>query len=183
MKKNTPLLYLSALLILTSISWSSCKDQTTGIENYSNIMKPNATTYILVRHAEKAGSEKESVLKEEGMLRAERLANRFSNLPIKAVYSSDFTRTQMTAAPTARRHQLEVTNYDPGQIDALVLKMRKQHKEGVVLVVGHSNTTPKLANLLVGRDLFEEFDESDYASYFVVVCPENQLCIPLHLRD
>lgn len=183
MKKNTLLFTFTTFLILTSAVWFSCKDQTTGIENYSNIMNPNATTYILVRHAEKAGSEKEAMLLEEGMLRAERLANRFRNLPIKAVYSSDFTRTQMTAAPTANRHKLEVTNYDPGQLDSLVLKLRDAHKEGAVLVVGHSNTTPKLANLLVGREVFQEFDESDYASYFVVVCPENQPCIPLHLRD
>jgi broad specificity phosphatase PhoE len=183
MKQNTSLFYLSALLILISIGWFSCKNQTTGIENYSKTMNQNFTTYILVRHAEKAGSEKESVLLEEGMLRAERLANRFRNLPMKAVYSSDYTRTKMTAAPTAKHHRLEVTNYDPGKLDSLVLNLREHHKEGTVLVVGHSNTTPKLANLLVGSEVFAEFDESDYDSYFVVVCPENQPCIPLHLRD
>ena len=37
-----------------------------------------------------------------------------------------------------------------------------------ILVVGHSNTSPRLVNLLLGKDAYKDLDESVYNQYWVV---------------
>jgi phosphohistidine phosphatase SixA len=37
-----------------------------------------------------------------------------------------------------------------------------------VLIVGHSNTSPKLVNLLLDKEMYKDLDESVYNQYWVV---------------
>ncbi|RPE81172.1 SixA phosphatase family protein [Vulcaniibacterium tengchongense] len=109
-----------------------------------------ATTFVLVRHAEKArdGSD-DPPLTEAGHARAARLARWLERAPLRAVYATDYRRTRQTAAPAAQRHRLPVLGYDakrpPGEFAA---ELRRAHAGGTVLVVGHSNTVPALAAAL-----------------------------------
>ena len=69
----------------------------------------------LVRHCESEGNacrrnhaQFDGFVTRKGLAQAEALANRFDNIPVTAVYSSDSYRSRMTAAPLATRKNLPV---------------------------------------------------------------------------
>ena len=109
-------------------------------------------TFILVRHAEKAADDpRDPTLSEAGVARAAALTRQLHGRPLDAVYATRFRRTQQTAAPVALDHGLPVTTYDADAPAAQVAAMlRGAHPHGTVLVVGHSNTVPAIAQALCG---------------------------------
>lgn len=73
------------------------------------------TLIYMVRHAESEGNacrrchaQFDGIITRRGMQQAEALAERFRNIPITAIYSSDSYRSRMTAAPLAREKGLDV---------------------------------------------------------------------------
>ena len=104
---------------------------------------------FLVRHAEKVDESDGSPLTEQGQLRAEKLADLLRDSGVQTIYSSDFVRTRLTAAPLADQLDLEVKIYDHQNLDAFSRQLLS--RPGRYLVVGHSNTTPQLAGLLGGE--------------------------------
>jgi broad specificity phosphatase PhoE len=103
-------------------------------------------TAFLVRHAEKVDSSRDPELSPEGKQRAAALAVVLVDAGIEYLHSSDYIRTRDTAAPLANASGLEVNLYDPSDLLGLADALRA--KGGKHLVVGHSNTTPVLAELL-----------------------------------
>ncbi len=124
---------------------------------------PPATTFILVRHAEKVpDGSKDPELTPAGLARAAALAARLADVPLDAVYSSGFRRTQQTAAPTARGHHLTVTTYDAKEPAAgFSARLKREHSGQSVLVVGHSNTIPGIAAALCNCTV-AEMSEAEY---------------------
>lgn len=110
-------------------------------------------------------------LTEAGTVRAQRLAFMLERVDLDAVYSTQTKRTWSTAEPTAESHQLNVIPYDAQLLRNFSSKLRLLHKGKTVLVVGHSNTTPALANLLARTDEFPRFSELDYTNFYVVTIP------------
>ena len=43
-----------------------------------------------------------------------------------------------------------------------------------VLIVGHSNTTPVFANKILGENKYENMDDNDNASLYIVTISENK---------
>lgn len=140
------------------------------------------TTIILVRHAEK-GSEPadDPGLTETGRARAERLARLLAPGGVRAIVTSQYARTRMTAEPIAKRLGLTPAVV-PLEIDrdtkALTPASRKALVDNVlanggrtVLVVGHSNTTQELIEALGGGT--HVIDEKEFDDLFVVT-----LCAP-----
>lgn len=107
-------------------------------------------TFVLVRHAEKSSDDpRDPSLTAAGEQRAARLAASLHRRPLVAAYATPFRRTQATAAPAARGHALTVTAYDPATSAAdFARQLRAAHTAGTVLVVGHSNTIPGIAQAL-----------------------------------
>lgn len=105
-------------------------------------------TVYVVRHAEKAGDRGDVPLTEAGEARAQALAARLADVPLRGVHSTDTLRTRSTAAPTAAAHGLEVHLYDPRAAEGLLADL--QAAGGAHLVVGHSNTVPDLVVRLGG---------------------------------
>lgn len=128
-------------------------------------------TWYLLRHAEKAeDGSADPVLTSQGQQRAEQLASLLSAANIEKIYSTDYQRTQLTVAPLARHLGLTVTSYDPRQLDELAKTLQT---EGVnALVVGHSNTTPMLLQLLSGQPA-ERLDEVDFDNLYQVVAHDQ----------
>ena len=65
-----------------------------------------AINVYFIRHAEKDRSnpdERNPHLTEQGMQRAEKWARFFKDVPIDAIYSTNYHRTQETAVPTAKQ--------------------------------------------------------------------------------
>jgi len=159
---RSPLIFaLLAVLIL-----SSCKQQG---ETTTSEEETATSVYYLIRHAEKDRSDpdnKDPMLTEEGRARAERWKNYFDTIALDAVYSTEYNRTQGTAKPTAAKKDLAIVTYDVPY--AMSTDFRKDTKGKKVLVVGHSNTTPALANAFLGSQRFSDMDDNDNSSLFVV---------------
>ena len=66
------------------------------------------TTFILVRHAERAKKQGESALRPEGRERAQALADALANMDVTAIYSPDRGRNRETVEPLAERLGLTV---------------------------------------------------------------------------
>lgn len=124
---------------------------------------PPATTFILVRHAEKVpDGSKDPELTPAGLARADALAVRLADAPLDAVYSTGFRRTQQTAAPTARGHHLTVITHDAKESAAdFSARLKREHSGQSVLVVGHSNTIPGIASALCSCAV-AEMSETEY---------------------
>lgn len=115
-------------------------------------------TLYLVRHAEKAAgwpSEHDALqpLSPAGTIRAEFLASRLESVGIKAVYASPTTRTLATGLPLALRTGARLTASEDSikadRMGAFLASLRTAHaNDPAVLVVGHSNTVPRLLTLL-----------------------------------
>ena len=126
-------------------------------------------TIYLVRHAEKelsSDNPKDPPLTPCGKQRAASLEVFLSQVQLDAIYSSDYSRTRSTAQPVAQNRNMETRLYDPKKLEefAKVLIERGEN----ALVVGHRNSTPVLAGLLVGEEM-EPIDESIYNRIYQVV--------------
>jgi broad specificity phosphatase PhoE len=97
-------------------------------------------------------------------------------VPIDVVYSTDYTRTQSTAQPTAKSKELEIQEYDAHELESFAKLLIDTQEDA--LVVGHSNTTGVLAGLLVGEEV-GAFDESIYNRVYQVVV--HKKCSRLHV--
>ena len=85
---------------------------------------------------------------------------------LDAIYSTDYERTTMTAAPAAVKQDLTVKYYDPSNLD--IAQFKNDNLGMNVLVVGHSNTTPALVNQMIGAEKYEPMDDYDNGSLFIV---------------
>lgn len=128
---------------------------------------------FLVRHAEKqADSSKDPALTQQGEIRADNIANQLTDKGIIAIYSSDYKRTQQTAAPLAKRLNLNVIIYDPRELSAFAEMIKSQ--SGNILIVGHSNTTPHLSQLLGGNS-FGKIKDNEYDRLYQLVVDGDEV--------
>ena len=132
----------------------------------------NVTRVFLVRHAEK-GYGSDPTLTFQGVKRAQLLAHIFKELPLDAVFATEYKRTQETAQPAAREKGLEVELYEGDELTTFALRLRRKYRGQSVLVVGHSNTTPDLVNRLVADGVLERIDERDYSNFYIVAINEE----------
>jgi broad specificity phosphatase PhoE len=98
--------------------------------------------------------------------RAESLATLLADAGITAIFSSEFKRTQDTAAPLAKRLGLTVTVVPGKDVDGLLSKLRALPSDGRALVVGHSNTVPELARRLTGAKV-ADLTDADFDRLFI----------------
>ncbi len=167
-------LYLLPCLLLFSIACNSSRKD-------SDTLEVEPATVILVRHAEKAFGE-DPDLTPEGTARANLLADMLSNTELDAVYSTDTQRTLQTARPTADSHSLKVDLYDAAELQVLSNRLARKHRGETILIVGHSNTTPAMANYLADTDALPRFNELDYGNLLIVTLPESGKARVLQLR-
>ena len=133
---------------------------------------------FVVRHGEKISSEDER-LTDAGKARGQRLARHLADAGIAAVYSTDTERTLGTARPLADARRLPLTVYDKPK--ALAEKVRAEHGGDVILVVGHSNTVPKLLKVFGCAESVSIADD-EYDNLFVVVPNEKGPATLVRLR-
>ncbi|MDG1753327.1 MAG: phosphoglycerate mutase family protein [Thalassotalea sp.] len=122
-------------------------------------------TVYLVRHAEKVLEQKNPPLTSCGIKRAEQLSLMLEQADIKAIYSTEFTRTEQTATPLANKFNLKVQPYSPRDLKSFATQI-KQEKQNVV-IVGHSNTTPQLTAFLANTPV-EDITEEEYQMLYQV---------------
>ena len=127
------------------------------------------TTYYFIRHAEKNRSnkdDKDAPLVINGQLRAAKWSLVFEHVDFDAIYSTDYNRTKQTAQPTAELNNLDITLYNPKELD---IKMFLEDTKGkTVLVVGHSNSTPMFVNSIIGEDKYQQIEDTNNGNLYIV---------------
>ena len=163
--KKSLLLPILAFLCIAFISCNTDQPQ--------KEVEVEETTFILVRHAEKADDGTDDPpLNEIGKERALALTEHLKETGITAIYSTDYKRTRQTVQQIADQRELEIKSYDPFAENTLD-QMFENEAGGIVLISGHSNTTPLLVNRLIGEERYQQFDDSDYDNLFIVVAEEK----------
>lgn len=130
---------------------------------------------FLSRHADDEGVGSNPILTEAGIERAQELGRLMKNSDLDHVYSSDYNRTKMTASTVADSTGLEVEIYDVFDINSIYETLLAQESGSRSLVIGHSNTTPDLINLLLPGMELTKIDEEVFDNLFLVVLavPDN----------
>ena len=142
-----------------------------------------ATTFILVRHAEKASDgTSDPALTKEGIARANNILSMFQQSEIATIYSTNYKRTIMTVGPLAEAKKIEIMIYDPKSLEEFANKLLKDNSGRTIVISGHSNTTPILANLLLGEEKFKQFEDSDYGNLLIITASDSSKAKLLHLR-
>ena len=111
-------------------------------------------TIILVRHAERADAAtggpamtaNDPDLSAAGRARAETLARMLKDAKVTAIFTTEYRRTQQTAAPLAKAIGVTPAAVPSKDVAGLIGKL--ESAQGVVLVVGHSNTIPEIIKSL-----------------------------------
>ncbi len=130
--------------------------------------------YFLVRHAEKDSNDtRDPDLSAAGRLRALRLAELLRDWPIDAMYSSDYKRTRQTLAPLAEAGNKVIQTYWPNEQEDFTRRLLRSGERNVV-IAGHSNSIPRLVNLLAGDDRFTDLPDDEYGTIFMVIRTEGR---------
>jgi broad specificity phosphatase PhoE len=144
-------------------------------------------TVFVVRHAERADTAggapptmaADPELSDAGRARADSLAAALKDATIVAIFSTEFRRTQATAAPLARALGLQVTIVGSNEPAKLIQAVKAA--AGNVLVVGHSNTVPAIVKDL-GAATPVTVGDAEYDNLFVVTMGAAPSVLRLHYR-
>jgi phosphohistidine phosphatase SixA len=136
-------------------------------------------TVFLIRHAEREDEPRQDPpLSKDGVARSQALARLLNTAGVKAIFTSQYTRTKQTAEPLATKLGVTVTPFtlklspsNPRQIaeesTAEVTNKILEHAGQSVLVVGHSNSIPDVIKML-GGDIVPTIDERKFDDLFIV---------------
>jgi broad specificity phosphatase PhoE len=128
------------------------------------------SSIYLVRHAEKLDGP-DPGLSPAGLARAEALREELADVSLDAIYVTQWQRTQMTAAPIAEAQGLPLTVHSTESrtvsehVQAVISDLNANHCGDTVLLVGHSNTLPRLIYTLTGKQT-GEISEQTYNRLF-----------------
>ena len=134
---------------------------------------------VLARHAEKLDGD-DPALSDTGEVRARALAHVLSSWPVDAIYTSQYLRTRSTARPLADATGVEPEIVDAGDLEGLVARIREGTARAVV-VIGHSNTVPAIAEAL-GADGIDPIPDEAYDDLLVVRLSADGGARLLHLK-
>jgi len=136
---------------------------------------------VIVRHAEKAtngGGDPD--LSSVGRARADELARILRDSGITAIFTSEFKRTQETAAPTATLIHVTPTVVAAKDTAALVARLHQLNSNA--LVVAHGNTIPNIVKAL-GINSSVNIPDADYSELFIVILGDKPQLFRLHYPD
>ncbi|GGW64827.1 broad specificity phosphatase PhoE [Winogradskyella epiphytica] len=165
---------LIVILLFSLVAFPSCAQKSTKNEN--KVTLTPTTTYYLIRHAEKDRSDKSNPnpdLKQEGLQRAENWAEHFKEVNFDLIYSTNYNRTIQTATPTAKANNLEIEIYNPSDLN--IDEFRNKTKGKTVLIVGHSNTTPRFVNDLLGDEKYDNIADDNNANLYIVTITNDNI--------
>ena len=84
----------------------------------------------------------------------------------KAIYTSEFRRTQDTGKPLAAKLGLTITPVASSDVNDLVKRIKADHPKDVVLIVGHSNTIPAAVKAFGGPAV--KMADDEYSAIYIV---------------
>ncbi len=140
------------------------------------IFSPGTTIY-LVRHAEK-DTGKNPTLTTAGFARAGDLMRKLNNKGIQTIFSTDTRRTVQTVDSIKLLQNITLIKYLGDTIgNDLVNKINQNHSNvKSILVVGHSNTVPKLIRRLgVKKYTIENLGDNEFDNLFVLTYKKRKI--------
>ena len=139
-----------------------------AVINIGSYTVTTPTTVLIVRHAEKAASPPDNPpLTAAGQERAKNLIHIVGKAGIKAIYATQYARTQQTVQPLADHLGLTVNKLEAGNTKQLVDEALSKHAGEVILFAGHSNTIPDIITAL-GGDPISPIGDNDYDNLYIV---------------
>jgi phosphohistidine phosphatase SixA len=138
--------------------------------------RAQATTVIIVRHAEKLDESADAALSPAGQQRAESLKAALEHAGVQRIITTQYQRTRGTAAPLATALGLDpvvITSSGGTATHAAEIAERVRTCEPgtIVLIVGHSNTVPDIIRALGAPDV-GRIEGDEYDNLFVVLLSE-----------
>ncbi len=133
---------------------------------------------VIVRHGEKAtdgGTDPD--LSSAGRARADALARILKDSGITAIFTTEFKRTQKTAAPTAASTQVTPTVVAAKDTGGLVAKLHQLN--GNALVIAHGDTIPNIVKAL-GINVPVNIADADYSELLIVTLGDKPQLFRLH---
>lgn len=147
------------------------------------LINDTATTFIIVRHAERENTGTDPNLNTAGQARAEELKRILEKISLDAVYTTPYNRTRQTVTPTATSKSLSVTNYSTNTPYAqLVNQFKAKHKGKVILIAGHSNTVPEILKALTNNAFSVVITETQFDHLFIVSATQPSTTTVTHLK-
>jgi broad specificity phosphatase PhoE len=156
------------------------------MKSHSGVMvvDQSPTTVILVRHAEKAivpPENKDPDISMAGLARAQELARMLGESGIKAIYVTQFKRTQQTVKPLAEKLGLTAVQFEAKNTTELVKQIREKNSGQVVFVAGHNNTVPEIIKALGGPSL-PIIPETEFDNFYVLTVQSDGTATLLKLK-
>ena len=141
----------------------------------SKVVEAQATTIILARHAEKAAPTGDPGLTTIGEQRAKDLASTLAGVHLAAIITTQYRRTQLTAAPVALVANVEplvipATGNVATAATAVAQALDALPAGSTALVVGHSNTLGPIIAALGGPKMADLCD-AEYSTLLILVRP------------
>ena len=90
----------------------------------------------------------------------------FADSGIKAIYTTEFRRTQDTGKPLAAKLGFPITAVAGRDMNALVAKIKAEHPKDVVMLVGHSNTIPEAIKAFGGPAV--KMADDEYSAIYIL---------------
>ena len=138
----------------------------------------STTTIIFVRHTDTVLSLPQSSdppLSEQGMLRAELLADVLESIDVvagvNAIYASESRRSRQSAEPLASRLELAVWSADSYDVEPFMSQVLSEHKGEIVLVVTDGDAISPLIVELHGSKNVPEILPDEYGNLYIVTIP------------
>lgn len=126
--------------------------------------------YYIIRHAEKDTQKIDPPLSKIGNERKVKLNRIFKNSFLDAVYSTLTSRTIQTVDSVAQYKGLSYHIYTDANAKETFNEISKSVDKNKILIVGHSNTVPPIANFLYGKKYFNSiFPETEYDNLLIIV--------------
>ena len=136
-----------------------------------------STTVIVIRHAEKdlSANATDPPLSQAGQALAALLARMFGDGRVlghvDAIYVSPALRNRQTAAPLAAQLGIDETVMPGDDSQAVANRALHEHHGGRVLIVGHSNTVPKIVAELSGNPNIPEIGDQEFGTMYIITVP------------
>lgn len=137
---------------------------------------PSETSYYLIRHAEKLRDSSYNgnpELNDKGFERSKYWGEYFNNKKLDEFYTTDYLRTFQTIIPIVYPYKGKIKFYEAE--DTMFTDQFWSDTYGKsTIVVGHSNTTPKFVNQIIGKNKYESIpDTTNYRVYKVQIDKEG----------
>ncbi len=182
-KKVNQLKYmLAASLLLLAFTLAYMLLNTLQQENNSQSINPseiplnresesNQTQIYILRHTEKIDNSEDPGLSIAGEKRAAYWRKVLQYIQFDQILATNYKRNSETASIIAQGFNTKIEFYHPMSFE--VLEFIAKVKGQTVLIIGHSNTIPDMANRILGESIYDPLSHKDYNKLILITINED----------